>query len=155
MRNLSDPIRNFSHAGASPLPWEGNSTDLLETTPPKNASQEPDKIFHLLKLIFSCSLSGWSTLSFWLTLICWFYNLAVPHVVAAATTHTYVKSHCHKPEAPKVSVCPRTPPAQPFSHTCEISFQRHQPTHPHVYKKRLTCKLSQAGLSKTGCQQQC
>lgn len=56
----------------------------------------------------------------------------------------------------KVSVCPHTPPAQPFSHEqSEISFQRHQSTHQHVYKKHLTCKLSQAGLSKPGCQQQC
>lgn len=100
-------------------------------------------------------LTGLHLLSFWLTLICWFYNLAVLHVVITATTHTYVKSHCHKPEASKISACPRTPPAQPFSHICEISFQRHQPTHPQVYKKHLTWKLSQAGLSKPGCQQQC
>lgn len=130
--------------------------DPLETISPGNASQEPDKIFHLLKLIFSCSPSGCSMLSFCLPFICYFYSFIVPHVVTTATTHACTKSHhCHKPEAPKVSVCPRTPPAQPFSHTCEISFQRHQPTHPRVYKKHLTCKLSQAGLSKPGCQQQC
>lgn len=128
----------------------------LETISPGNASQEPDKIFHLLKLIFSCSPSGCSTLAFWLTFICYFCSIAVPHVVTTATTHARTRSsRCHKPEAPKVSVSPCTPPAQPFSHTCEISFQRHQPTHPQVYKKHPMCKLSQAGLSKPGCQQQC
>lgn len=109
--------RHDSHAGALPLPREGNSPDLLETIPPGNTSQEQNKIFHLLKLIFSCSPSGSSTLSFWLTFFCYIYSLTVPHVVTTATTHARRKSsHCHKPEAPKVSVCPRTS-SQPFSHT--------------------------------------
>lgn len=148
--------RHYSHAGALPLPWEGNSPDPLETIPPGNTSQKPNKIFHFLKLIFSCSPSSSSTLSFWLTFFCSIYSLTAPHVVATATTHARRKSsHCHKPEAPKVSVCPRTSPSQPFSHTYKISFQRHQPTHAYAYKKHLTCRLSQASLSKPGCQQQC
>jgi len=77
------PTRNYSHAGALPLPWEGNSPDPLETIPVGNASQEPEKIFYLLQLIFSCSPSGCSKLSFSLTFICYFYSL----VVTTATTH--------------------------------------------------------------------
>lgn len=124
--------------------------DPLENIPPGNVSQEPGKIILLLKLIFNCCPSGCSTL------LVDIHLLLLPHVVTTATTHACTKSsHCHKPEAPMVSVCPCTPPVQPLSHTHEISFQRHQPTHPRVYKKHLTCKLSQAGLSKPGCQQQC
>lgn len=123
--------------------------DPLKTIPPENASQEPGKIFHLLKFIFSCDPSGCSMLSLWLTFSCFsLYPMWSPQT---GTTHAYTKSsRCHKPEAPKFSMHPRIPPTQPFSHTCEIFFQRHQPTHLHLHKKHLTCKLSQVGLSKPG-----
>lgn len=106
LRNLSDSIRNFSHAGVSSLPWEGNSTDLLESSPPElgvlHKNQTKSSIY--FNLFSAVAPQAQLHFSFWLTLTCWFYNLAVPHVVITATTHMYVKSHCHKPE-PQRSPC--------------------------------------------------